>query len=95
MIVLNPEQAANMVATIKAFRLGMEGQANEKFSKMIGDFELLLPKLPSQKLNHLMAVLPEILAAQTRQDYLNIADSLEYRVAPLLISNPQDYIQLL
>jgi hypothetical protein len=70
--------------TARAFRLGMEGEANEHFTGLIDALGHALQDAPAENLSALSLLLPEILAAQHRQDYLNIADLLEYRLAPLL-----------
>jgi len=67
-----------------AFRLGREGEASEALTALIDALGSALPQAAPDNLAALAALLPEILAAQARQDFLNIADLLEYRLAPLL-----------
>lgn len=70
--------------TVAAFRLGMEGEANENFTKLIDVLDKALQNAPVKNRAELSLILAEVFAAQQRQDYLNIADLLEYRLAPLL-----------
>lgn len=74
----------NVGAAITAFRLGMEGQANDCLTQTIDSLGAVLSGISPDKLSQLTALLPEVLAAQTRQDYLQVADLLEYRLMPLL-----------
>lgn len=76
--------AGHLSDTAIAFRLGIEGEANERFALLIDTLEEELQSAPAENLSHLSLLLPEVFAAQQRQDYLNIADLLEYRLLPLL-----------
>ena len=67
-----------------AFRLGSEGEANEALTDLIDTLGGALPLLSPKDLATLSALLPEILAGQNRQDFLKVADLLEYRLAPLI-----------
>ena len=68
-------------ATTAAFRLGMEGQASQNLIELI-DFLIPLIQEPSfpnrEEMNRLLS---ELLAAQSRKDYLRAADILEYEIA--------------
>lgn len=72
-------------ATAAAFRLGMEAQASENLVELI---DLLTPLVQNpvhpyrEKMN---TVLAELLAAQSRKDYLYAADLLEYELSKSLI----------
>ncbi|MEZ4483730.1 MAG: hypothetical protein R2864_03760 [Syntrophotaleaceae bacterium] len=76
--------ADQLTVTVQAFRLGMEGQANENFAGLIDALGGVLEEASPLKMNELSQLLPEILSAQNRQDYLGLADLLAYRLAPLL-----------
>ncbi len=69
----------------RAFRVGMEAQANEEFVSFV---DLVIPLLgrPShaEAALELAPVLPEVVAAQQRGDFLRVADLLEYEIGPRL-----------
>lgn len=67
-----------------AYRLGREGEASEALTACIDLLVAILPQASPQNLASLTGLLPEILEAQDRQNFLQIADLLEYRLAPLL-----------
>jgi hypothetical protein len=72
-------------AAAAAFRLGMEGQASENLVELIGLLTPLLqnPTYPHrEKMNKMLA---ELLAAQSRKDYLYAADLLEYELPKWLV----------
>lgn len=69
-------------AAVRAFRLGMEGLAGERLAAMIDALAPALDELESKQVLTLQPVLEEILAGQTRKDWLRIADLLEYVVVP-------------
>ncbi len=67
-------------ATADAFRLGMEGLASENLTKAI-DFMVPLvqdPAWPNRE--HRNRIFEELVAAQSRKDYLRAADLLEYEI---------------
>jgi len=72
-------------AAASAFRLGIEAQASENLVEFI---DLLTPLVQNpiypyrEEMN---TVLAELLAAQSRKDYLYVADLLEYELAKCLI----------
>ena len=72
-------------AASRAFRVGMEARANEEF---VGFIDLMLPLLGreshAQAALELAPILPEVVAAQQRGDFLRVADLLEYEIAPRL-----------
>lgn len=70
--------------TAVAFRLGQEAKASKQFRECINLLERILkthcnaPKI--------ITILPEMLAAQERQDWLSLADYIEYEL-PILLKN--------
>lgn len=68
-----------------AFRLGMEGQASQDLVRFIDSF---LPVLQdpdrAADCKEINPLLNEVLAAQSRKDYLRVADLLEYEVSALI-----------
>ena len=71
-------------AAVTAFRLGMEGDASEKLVAFVDAF---LPDLQGGAvldIDLVNGLLTDLLAAQSRKDFLRVADILEYEIAPLL-----------
>lgn len=68
-------------AAADAFRLGMEGQASLNLIKLIDFLSPWIqePGFPNRK--EMNRLLGELLAAQSRKDYLRAADLLEYEIA--------------
>lgn len=63
-------------------RLGQEAEASEQFRLCI---DLLEPELTTHKNRQsIINILPLILAAQERNDWLSLADFLEYDLVELL-----------
>jgi hypothetical protein len=67
-----------------AFRLGMEGQASKEFVRFVDSLLQRLQSFPRPNLNELSTFLNELFAAQSRKDYLYIADLLEIEISPRL-----------
>ena len=73
---------AHADAAAWAFRLGMEGVAGAKLAAMIDALNPVLLQLEPERLRTLLPALEETLAAQSRKDWIRIADLLEYVVVP-------------
>lgn len=81
MIVKDISYIQILKTTADAFRLGMEGQASENLVKLI---DLLMPMFQDPAWSNREGknrILEELLAAQSRKDYLYAADLLEYEVS--------------
>jgi hypothetical protein len=76
---------APLQAAARAFRLGMEAQGQEAFVAFVDALqaELALPR-GAAVAPRLQPLLPELLAAQERGDFLRVADLLEHELRPLL-----------
>ncbi|MBW2011270.1 MAG: hypothetical protein JRI32_06420, partial [Deltaproteobacteria bacterium] len=67
-----------------AFRLGMEGQAGQDLVRFIDGFLPVLQDPHRLDCKEITPLLNEVLAAQSRKDYLRVADLLEYEVSLLI-----------
>ena len=67
-------------AAVIGFRLGMEGQASENLAKFV-DFFLPLLQQEKMDIGEVNRLFGEVLAAQSRKDFLRIADLLEYEIS--------------
>ena len=71
-------------AAASAFRLGMEGQASEDFTECLDLLKPIIQDFEYAHLEAMNAVLVELFAAQSRKDYLYVADLLEYELSKWL-----------
>ena len=69
----------------RAFRVGMDNQGNDNLAAMIDCLANELAGIAPQHLEEFNKMLTETLAAQTRKDYLFVADMLEFEIKNLLI----------
>ena len=67
-----------LISSAKNFRLGHEAEASHEFRKCIELLEELLPEKQNQE--EIMSLLRDMLAAQERNDWLSLADYLEYEL---------------
>ncbi len=74
----------NVAEVCRAFRLGMEGQANDRLTALIDALGQLMATAPEATLQRLNPLLNEVLSAMARKDHLWAADLLEYEIAPLI-----------
>jgi len=65
-----------------AYRLGQEAKAAANWHQCLELLEQLLPQLTN--LTEFNQLLPHMLAAQERQDFLGLADDIEYELQPLI-----------
>jgi len=72
----------SLQAAALAFRLGMEGKGCEALATFAG---AALPLVEGGAAMQLQFSLAEALSAQTRRDFMRLADCLEYEIQPLLI----------
>lgn len=80
-----PDLREELEATVLAFRLGMDGEAGEHFTRFIDALGRELARASDGlRAEELLPYFPEILAAQHRGDGLAVADTLEYLLAPRL-----------
>tara|TARA_R110002126_G_scaffold7571_16_gene37094 strand:- start:731 stop:979 length:249 start_codon:yes stop_codon:yes gene_type:complete len=71
-----------LVTTSNLFRLGKEAEAAKQFHLCI---DLLESELAAHKNRRsIISLLPQILAAQERNDWLSLADFLEYDLVEML-----------
>ena len=66
------------------FRLGLEGQGNERLVKFIEALMSRLQDLPPDSITELNGYLSQTMAALERRDYIYAADMLEFPVSDLL-----------
>lgn len=71
-----------LTSAASLFRLGMEGQASENMVKFIDTFLPELGGKPPEQIAQLTLLLNDIMTAQSRKDYLRVADLLEYELLP-------------
>lgn len=69
---------------ILSLRLGMEGMAGERMTWFIDSLAPRLSRISPERMQQLTPLLGDALAAQTRKDYLRMADLLQYEIKPLL-----------
>jgi hypothetical protein len=74
----------SLYAAARAFRLGMEGVGSENLTEFIDALAPLLENLSGEVLTRLNGFLSATCSAQSRRDFLRVADLLEYEIAPLL-----------
>lgn len=67
-----------------SFRLGMEGQAGKDLVGFIDSLFPILQNFNQTSFHKINGLLNEILAAQSRKDYLRVADLIEYELSPLV-----------
>ena len=70
--------------TANYFRLGMEAQASDSMVAFIDAFVPLLQGGALVGAHLVQGVLTELLQAQSRKDYLRVADILEYEIVNTL-----------
>lgn len=75
--------------TAEAFRLGAEAQGSEGLVALIDGLPALLEQVPGDATACLNQVLSAMLAAQSRKDYLYLADLLEYELPAILAPCPR------
>jgi hypothetical protein len=68
----------------RALRLGREAQGCAALVQCLDKLQQQLADLPLELTNQILVHLGVALAAQQRKDYLQVADLLEYEIAPLL-----------
>ena len=73
-----------LMSAATAFRLGMEGQAGKDLVGFIDSFFPILQNFNQTGFQEINGLLNEILAAQSRKDYLRAADLLEYELSSLI-----------
>lgn len=83
----NDHWRQHLSSAVQAFRIGMESEGGEELAKFIDILMQKVAKFSAQELEPLNNILGETLAAQSRKDYLWVADLLEYEIAPFLTNN--------
>lgn len=76
---------AKLIATAHKFRLGREAEASQQFRECLNLLEPILKSAPQA--DEITLILPAILAAQERYDWLALADYLEYELPSMLQGN--------
>lgn len=67
------------------FRLGMDAKANDTFARFVDALSQQLPQISSSiDVTHLNMKLNQLFQAQSRADYLYLADLLEYEILPII-----------
>lgn len=77
-----------IMSTAMSFRLGMEAQASEGLVALIDALPQALQAGSGVDAARLNQLLSTMLAAQSRRDYLYLADQLQYEVATLFSHTP-------
>ncbi|MCP4599828.1 MAG: hypothetical protein GY847_04685 [Proteobacteria bacterium] len=76
---------AQLENAVEQLRMGMEGGGNAAMVSFIDAFQQALGgNAANMQLIKIVPVLQQIIQAQTRGDYLWVADILEYEILPLL-----------
>lgn len=73
---------------VVAFRLGREAQGSEKLVAIVDLLPGLVSNVPSTALPRLNGMFSAMLAAQSRRDFLFLADLLEYELSAVLAPSP-------
>jgi len=76
--------ASGLVAIADALRMGLEAEGNERLAQQYDILARKLADIPPGHQAGFTALLQEILAAQSRQDVIGLADLLEYELLPQL-----------
>lgn len=80
--------AKELMACVKALRQGREAQANSHFATLMAELPSLLAQSGPACQQQLVALIPQLFAAQQRRDLLAIADLLQFELAPLMAVAP-------
>lgn len=72
-----------LAEAVLAFRLGMEGLAGNRLARFIDTLQRVLAALPPVALARTLPLLQQVLAAQQRRDFVQVADLLQYELAPV------------
>ncbi|WP_076410863.1 hypothetical protein [Shewanella sp. UCD-KL12] len=90
MIICNTDTLKEkLVSTAQLLRLGQEAEGSKRLRECLDHLEPMLPTLTNSQA--ILASVPAMLSAQERQDWLGLADTLEYEITALL--NQQQQIQ--
>jgi hypothetical protein len=81
-----PAVSTTLEKVVEAYRLGMEGQASEHLVKLIDLLTPVLAKAPPEMVVRINPLLANAISAIERKDYLYVADTIEYEIAPLLLN---------
>ena len=65
-------------SAVRCFRLGIEGEGSYHLIAFIDQLGPLLTAAPATELQRINPILNLIIAAQSRRDFLGVADLLEY-----------------
>lgn len=81
--IMPAEQLTQLLAdTARQFRLGQEGSANAQYQQVVEQVQHWIAKASNQQAY--MPVLSQLLNAQERHDWLDLADTLEYELTALI-----------
>ncbi|WP_339672309.1 hypothetical protein [Dasania marina] len=85
------ELAGQLIATAHLYRLGKHLEASNRIISHTESFEALLLTVPPTCLPQFHQISMNMLYAQQRQDWVGLADDLEYDFVSLLgqLNNPQ------
>ncbi|WP_394200687.1 hypothetical protein [Shewanella waksmanii] len=73
---------SQLLITSQHFRLSKEVLGSQSFSKCLDMLETIFEE--DNNISNIELLLPKMLEAQERQDWLGLADTLEYELVPLL-----------
>lgn len=76
--------ATQLIALAEQFRLGLSLDAALALPPLLKSLLPLLPTLPAETQRQLPQIMSAILACQEREDWLGLADWLEYELHPVL-----------
>ena len=71
-----------LIATAHTLRLGHEAEGAQRLRECLNHLEPMLAFLPHS--SQILALIPSMLAAQDRHDWLGLADYLEHELPALL-----------
>lgn len=71
-----------LISTAHKLRMGQEAEGAKRLRECLDHLESMLPNLINSPA--ILAKVPDMLAAQKRQDWLGLADTLEFEITNLV-----------
>lgn len=78
------ELIEQLINTAHHFRLGQEADGSKKLRECLNIIEPIIEKLDVDAKSQIFKIIPSMLTAQENQDWLALADFLEYEIPDLL-----------
>lgn len=77
-----------LINTAHHFRLGQEADGSKKLRECLNIIEPIIETLDADAKSQIFNIIPPMLTAQENQDWLALADFLEYEIPTLLQKQP-------